>query len=132
VGEVTDAVDHLIVLETGPEVVTGSTRMKAGSATKMTLNMITTTLMVRSGKVYQNLMVDVKASNEKLRDRAARIIATITGLPREDAFALLDKGGGQVKPAVVMHELGVGLAEAIRILDSEHGNLGGALRHKPA
>ncbi|MBC7772304.1 MAG: N-acetylmuramic acid 6-phosphate etherase [Pyrinomonadaceae bacterium] len=130
VERVSHAVDHLIVLETGPEVVTGSTRMKAGSATKMALNMISTTLMVRSGKVYENLMVDVRASNEKLRDRAARIIATLTGLSREESFALLERGGLQVKPAVVMHELRVDFDQALRILEKENGNLGGALRHK--
>lgn len=129
IGLVSDAVDHLIVLQTGPEVVTGSTRMKAGSATKMVLNMISTTLMVRSGKVYQNLMVDVRASNEKLRDRAARIITTLTGLSRDEAFILLEKSGGQVKPAVVMHELGVGFDEAMRILSTAGGNLGQALSH---
>lgn len=97
------AADHLIVLETGPEVLTGSTRMKAGTATKLALNTITTTLMVRSGRVYQNLMVDMRASNAKLRDRAARIISTLTGLERTAALVLLDRADGAVKTAVVMH-----------------------------
>ncbi len=99
--------DHLIVIATGPELLTGSTRLKAGTATKLALNTISTTLMIRSGRVYQNLMVDLRASNDKLRDRAARIIATITGLPRADAIALLDKAGGTVKTAIVMHARGV-------------------------
>jgi N-acetylmuramic acid 6-phosphate etherase len=97
--------DHLIVLETGPEVLTGSTRMKAGTATKLALNTISTTLMIRSGRVYQNLMVDLRATNAKLRDRAARIISTLTALDRTAAFDLLDRAGGEVKVAIVMHHL---------------------------
>ncbi|HZW11128.1 MAG TPA: N-acetylmuramic acid 6-phosphate etherase [Phycisphaerales bacterium] len=97
--------DHLIVLPTGPEVLTGSTRMKAGTATKLALNTISTTLMVRTGRVYENLMVDLRATNDKLRDRAARIIAALTGLPRDDALALLHGAGGRVKTAVLMHRL---------------------------
>ena len=91
--------DHLIVLATGPEPLTGSTRMKAGTATKLALNAISTALMVRLGKVYGNLMVDVRATNAKLRDRAARIVATLTGLDRAASFALLDRAGGAVKTA---------------------------------
>jgi N-acetylmuramic acid 6-phosphate etherase len=117
-------VDHLLVLETGPEVITGSTRMKAGTATKLALNTISTTLMVRSGRVFQNLMVDLRASNIKLRDRAARIISTITGLPREDSLALLDAAGGSVKPAVVMHIRKVTAAEAESMLAAAQGRLG--------
>ena len=105
-------VDHLIVLETGPEVITGSTRMKAGTATKLALNTISTTLMIRSGRVYENLMVDLRATNAKLRDRAARIISTLTTLPREEAFHLLDRAGGEVKTAIVMHARQVDRAEA--------------------
>lgn len=106
--------DHLIAIETGPEVLTGSTRMKAGTATKLALNAISTTLMIRSGRVYQNLMVDLRASNVKLRDRAARIVSTLTNLSRDDAFALLEKAGGSVKVAVVMQRLSMprDLAEA--------------------
>ncbi|MDA3961439.1 MAG: N-acetylmuramic acid 6-phosphate etherase [Planctomycetota bacterium] len=105
-------VGHLLCVDTGPEVLTGSTRMKAGTATKLVLNTISTTLMIRSGRVYQNLMVDLKASNDKLRDRAARIVASITGLDRSASFALLDRAGGRVKCAVVMHHLGCGRTEA--------------------
>ncbi len=92
--------DHLIVLPTGPEVLTGSTRMKAGSATKMALNIISTALMVRAGRVRENLMIDLRATNEKLRDRAARIIATLTGLTREESLGALDRAGGSVRRAI--------------------------------
>ncbi|GMV26543.1 MAG: N-acetylmuramic acid 6-phosphate etherase [Phycisphaerae bacterium] len=119
--------DHFIVLKTGPEVLTGSTRMKAGTATKMTLNTISTTLMVRSGRVYQNLMVDVKATNDKLRDRAARIIATLTGLDRPACFELLEASGGVVKTAVVMHARGVDRAAAESLLRAADGRLGKVL-----
>lgn len=105
-GPVADA-DHVLVLKTGPEVLTGSTRMKAGTATKLALNTISTALMVRSGRVYQNLMVDVRATNAKLRDRAARIISTLTNLDRAQSLALLDEAGGSVKVGVVMHALGL-------------------------
>ena len=97
--------DHLILLPTGPEVLTGSTRLKAGTATKLALNTISTTLMIQTGRVYQNLMVDLRATNDKLRDRAARIITTLTDLPREDALALLDAADSRVKTAIVMHKL---------------------------
>lgn len=120
--------DHLIVLRTGPEVITGSTRMKAGTATKLALNTISTTLMVRAGKVYENLMVDVRASNDKLKDRAARIVATLTGLEREAAFALLERAAWSVKAAVVMEWLGVGQAEAERRLEAARGRLGEVLK----
>jgi N-acetylmuramic acid 6-phosphate etherase len=116
--------DHLIVLATGPEVVTGSTRLKAGTATKLALNSISTALMVRLGKVYGNLMVDVRASNVKLRDRAARIITALTDASRDEAFALLDAADGQVKVAVVMRRLGVDAATARARLDAVHGRLG--------
>tara|TARA_R110000868_G_scaffold119469_1_gene316547 strand:+ start:256058 stop:256990 length:933 start_codon:yes stop_codon:yes gene_type:complete len=115
--------DVLIALETGAEVVTGSTRMKAGTATKMVLNMITTSAMVHSGKVYGHLMVDLRATNDKLRDRAARIISQITGLERDDAFTLLDRADGRVKPALVMHAKSVALDEATQLIDQHHGQL---------
>jgi len=120
-------IDHLIVIETGPEVITGSTRMKAGTATKLALNTITTTLMIRSGRVYQNLMVDLCATNDKLRDRAARIIATLTGLDRNDSFSLLSDAGGKVKTAVLMYELGLSREKAEAILNEYGGRLDRAL-----
>ena len=95
-----DGADHCIELATGPEVLTGSTRMKAGTATKLVLNTISTTLMIRAGRVYENLMVDVKASNDKLRDRAARIISEITGLSRQDAFQELARHQFNTKAAL--------------------------------
>lgn len=119
--------DQLLILKTGPEVLTGSTRMKAGTATKLTLNIISTTLMIRMGKVYQNLMVDLKASNIKLRDRAARIVSTLTGLSREDCFTLVDDAGGSVKTAVVMHRAGLDKQAAESKLAAANGHLAAAL-----
>jgi N-acetylmuramic acid 6-phosphate etherase len=114
---------HLVVLACGPEVLTGSTRMKAGTATKLALNTISTTLMVRAGKVYQNLMVDVRASNAKLRDRAARILSALTGLERQAAFDALLAAGGAVTTAVVMQRLSLGRAAAEEALRASHGRL---------
>jgi N-acetylmuramic acid 6-phosphate etherase len=117
------AADHLIVVDTGPEVLTGSTRMKAGTATKLVLNTISTTLMVRSGRVYQNLMVDLRATNAKLRDRAGRIVATLTGLDRQASLELLDQAGGLVKTAVVMARLNICRMEAEARLSAAAGRL---------
>lgn len=119
--------DHLIVIETGPEVLTGSTRMKAGTATKLALNTISTTLMVRTGRVFENLMVDLRATNAKLRDRAARIVSTLTALPRDAAFALLDRAGGSVKVAVVMQRLSCPRDAAEARLAAAQGRLDRAL-----
>lgn len=121
------ACDHLIVLPTGPEVLTGSTRMKAGTATKLALNTISTTLMIRSGRVYQNLMVDLRASNAKLRDRAARIVTMLTDLPRENAFSLLDSAAGSVKCAVLMHRRSLTRDAAETALAAAGGRLDVAL-----
>jgi len=120
-------VDHLIVIDTGPELVTGSTRMKAGTATKLALNTITTTLFVRLGKVHDNLMVDVRATNDKLRDRAARIVGELTGAPRHECLALLDAAGGSAKTAVVMRVRGVSRAGAEAALAAAGGSLRAAL-----
>lgn len=119
--------DHLITLRTGPELLTGSTRMKAGTATKLVLNTISTALMVRSGRVYENLMVDMRATNAKLRDRAARIVSTLTGLDRPAALALLDSCAGEVKTAVVAHRLTLAPDEARRRLEAHAGRLERAL-----
>lgn len=121
-------VGHLVLAETGPEVLTGSTRMKAGTATKLILNTVSTTLMIRAGRVYENLMVDLRATNDKLRDRAARIVSTLTLLPREEAFALLARAGGSVKTAVVMHRLGLSRERAEERLAAGGGRLDGALK----
>jgi N-acetylmuramic acid 6-phosphate etherase len=108
-------------------VLTGSTRMKAGSATKMVLNILSTTLMIRSGRVYQNLMVDLRASNAKLRDRAARILVTLLSLDRPSALDLLDRAQGSVKLAVVMGKLGLDAQQAQARLAAAQGRLAVAL-----
>ncbi len=123
------AVDHLIVIDTGPEVLTGSTRMKAGTATKLALNTISTTLMVRSGRVFENLMVDVRASNAKLRDRAARIVVALTGLDRAAGLSLLERAGWSVKTAVVMHRRSLPRELAESALAAAEGRLDRALAH---
>jgi len=102
----------LISLRVGPEVVAGSTRLKAGTATKMALNMLTTAAMVRVGKVYGNLMVDVQSTSAKLRDRARRIVGAVTGLDGAAADALLRRAKGSVKMAIVMQKAGLTYAEA--------------------
>jgi len=117
----TDVAVHLVELLVGPEVLTGSTRMKAGTATKLALNMISTTTMVQLGKAWGNLMVDVRASNIKLRDRAARIITSQTGLSRDQALALLDQAQGRVKHALVMAKRRVGYEEADGLLVQAFG-----------
>jgi len=120
-------VDVVIRPITGPEIVTGSTRLKAGTATKLILNAITTIAMVQLGKVYGNLMVDLKASNVKLRDRAARIVATVTGVSREEAFEWVEKAGGHVKVAIVMQKRSVSREEALELLERSQENLRDAI-----
>jgi N-acetylmuramic acid 6-phosphate etherase len=124
-------VEILIQPVTGPEVVTGSTRMKAGTATKLVLNMITTGAMVRLGKTFGNLMVDLRATNVKLVDRSQRIVMEVCGLPRDDARALLDRAGGVVKTAIVMHFLGGSRAEAERALAESGGVIRRAIGRNP-
>lgn len=124
-------VRHHIIIDTGPEIITGSTRMKAGTATKLVLNTITTTLMVHLGKVHENLMVDLRATNDKLRDRAARIVSTLTGLPRNDAFALLDRAAGSCKAAIVMHRRHCSLPDAEARLAQAQGRLRDAINAVP-
>jgi len=106
---------------TGPEVITGSTRMKAGTATKLILNMLTTASMIKMGKVYENLMVDLHAKNVKLIDRAERIIMTITDLDRDAADKLLKKAKGNVKSAIVMYKLQTDYEDARKKLDEYEG-----------
>ncbi len=120
--------DHLIVLRTGAELLTGSTRLKAGSATKLALNIITTTLFVRLGKVYSNLMVDLCATNEKLTDRAIRILIELCPeLERGESARLLDRANGELKTAIVMQRLGVEVEHAGRLLAENQGILRHAL-----
>jgi N-acetylmuramic acid 6-phosphate etherase len=123
-----EAVDLMITTVVGPEVITGSTRLKAGTATKMVLNMLTTGTMIRLGKTYGNLMVDVTATNEKLRDRSTRIVAELTSLSCEDAAALLDFCGGEVKTAIVSQRLSVSPKHARQRLMACGGHLRAALR----
>ena len=117
------AIDHLISLPVGAEVITGSTRMKAGTATKLVLNMISTTVMVQLGKVWGNLMIDLRATNAKLRDRAARILAPQCDLTREQSLALLDAAGGLVKVALVMGKRGLSREAAEALLEEHHQQL---------
>jgi N-acetylmuramic acid 6-phosphate etherase len=120
--ELLRAHDVVIAPLVGPEVITGSTRMKAGTATKMVLNTLTTGAMVRLGKVYGNLMVDLQVTCQKLRDRGERILSEALGLSRVEAAVLLDEAEGHVKTAIVMGRLGIDAVEARRRLD-EHGGV---------
>lgn len=123
-----DDADVSIRVLTGPEIITGSTRLKAGIATKMTLNMISTLAMTRLGKVYGNLMVDVNALGcEKLRDRATRIVMRLTELPREQATAALEAADWSVKAAVLMARTRVSLSAAREQLTRHAGDLRAAL-----
>jgi len=115
--------DVVIAPLVGPEVITGSTRMKAGTATKMVLNTITTSSMVKLGKVFGNLMVDLQVTCEKLRDRGQRILMETVGLEREQAALLLDRADGHVKTAIVMAKLGIDRHDARRRLDEANGVL---------
>lgn len=107
----------------GPEIITGSTRLKAGTAQKMILNMLSTATMIRLGKVYGNLMVDLKVTNQKLADRARRIICEVTGVAPEEAARLLEQTGSRVKPAIVVALLGVSPEEAVARLEAANGML---------
>jgi len=119
-----DRADVSIRVLVGPEVITGSTRLKAGTATKMVLNMMTTVSMVQIGKVYGNLMVDVDTStNSKLVDRGARIIAAVTSLGRQEALKLLHEAHGRVKTAIVMHSRKVDRQTAERLLAEHDGKV---------
>jgi N-acetylmuramic acid 6-phosphate etherase len=116
-----EEVDVIIRPITGPEVITGSTRMKAGTATKLVLNTLTTASMIKMGKVYENLMVDLQVKNEKLKDRAERIIMTITDLDRDSAQKLLAKAKGNVKTAIVMHKMQIDYEDAKKKLNECEG-----------
>ena len=116
-------VDHIISIIVGPEVISGSTRMKAGTATKMVLNMITTTLMIKLNKTYGNLMVDLKASNEKLWDRGTRIIQHLTDLSYDDSLKLLQSADGEVKTAIVMEKLKMEAGDTREKLNENKGSL---------
>jgi len=115
--------DIIVALETGPEVLTGSTRLKAGTATKMALNAITTAAFVARGKVYGNFMVDLQATNEKLKARAQRIVAAVCGCPNGDATLAIEAAGGSVKLAIAMKKLGLARADAEARLKKAGGRL---------
>ena len=114
--ELQNFVDLLIAPSVGPEIIAGSTRLKAGTATKMVLNMLTTISMIKWGKTYGNLMVDVKTGSEKLKDRAKRIVNVVTGLGPAEAEALLKRARWNVKAAIVMEKAGLTLPQAMKRL----------------
>lgn len=126
--EVSSHVDHPIEVVVGPEVVAGSTRLKAGTAQKMVLNMISTATMVRLGKTYQNLMVDLVTTNAKLEERALRMVCRATGQDRSVAEAALGAAGGHVKVAVLMVRAAVDADEAEALLQRSGGHLRAALQ----
>lgn len=120
-GSVADAAELVIAPDTGPEVVAGSTRMKAGTAQKLVLNMISTTAMIRTGHTYRNLMVDLRTSNSKLRTRARRIVSEATGVDPNTAARALAQADGEVKTAIVMLAADVAAGEARQRLTRKHG-----------
>jgi len=128
VSELSEVSDVLIAPVVGPEIISGSTRLKAGTATKMVLNMISTGTMIRIGKTYGNWMVDLRATNVKLKDRSIRIVSGITGLDRERAESLLARCDGEVKTAIVSQALGVEKIEAQRRLKVAGGRLRTAIQ----
>ncbi|HET9381606.1 MAG TPA: N-acetylmuramic acid 6-phosphate etherase [Streptomyces sp.] len=125
------AAEHGIEIVVGPELVTGSTRLKAGTAQKLVLNMISTITMIRLGKTFGNLMVDVRASNEKLRARSRRIVALATGAPEEEIEAALTATGGEVKNAILTLLAEVDAPTAARLLEETDGHLRKALARRP-
>ena len=126
-----DAIDIPIVIVVGPEVVTGSTRMKSGTATKLALNIISTGAMIRIGKTFGNLMVDLRATNAKLIDRSERIVAEVCGVSRDVARTALKAADGSVKRAIVMQLLHVDAAAADAALDDAHGVIRRAVNVSP-
>ncbi|WP_405931924.1 N-acetylmuramic acid 6-phosphate etherase [Streptomyces sp. NBC_00827] len=125
------AADHGIEVVVGPELLTGSTRLKAGTAQKLVLNMLSTITMIRLGKTYGNLMVDVRASNEKLRARSRRIVALATGATDEEIEQALAATDGEVKNAILTILGGVDGPTAARLLEESHGHLRAALAAAP-
>ena len=121
--ELLQAHDVVIAPLVGPEVITGSTRMKSGTATKMVLNMISTGAMVRTGKVYGNLMVDLQVTCQKLQDRGERILIETLGVSRDEATRLLDASGGHVKTAIVMSRLSLDAEAARKRLEQAGGSI---------
>ena len=122
------AADYAIQPLTGPEIITGSTRLRAGTATKLVLNMISTAVMVRLGHVYGNLMVNVQPTNSKLQDRARRIIQETTGVSFERASELLEQAGRNERTAIVMEKKSLPREAAEELLARAHGTLAEVLR----
>jgi N-acetylmuramic acid 6-phosphate etherase len=120
--------DVVIAPRVGPEVLTGSTRLKAGTAQKLVLNMLTTGAMVRLGKVYENLMVDLRTASRKLEERTKRVFMTITGASYDETGPWLKRAGGSLKVAIVMRRAGVTRAEAVRRLKEAQGWVREAIR----
>jgi N-acetylmuramic acid 6-phosphate etherase len=129
--QLSDSVDHPIEVVVGPEFISGSTRLKAGTAQKLVLNMISTIAMVRLGKTFGNLMVDLQATNEKLRARAVRIIAYAAAADEAVASTALAAAGGDTRVAIVAVRLGIDTGEARRRLDEHNGNIRRALEERP-
>jgi N-acetylmuramic acid 6-phosphate etherase len=125
-----NAVDVAICAEVGPEVVMGSTRMKSGTAQKLILNMITTTAMIRLGKIYENMMIDLQMTNKKLVERSKKIVMTITGLDYDAAEKYLNDAGGHVKTALVMIKANVSYGEATARLLKANGFVRAAIEGK--
>lgn len=123
-----EAVQFPIELSTGPEILTGSTRLKAGTAQKLVLNMISTSVMIRLGKVYENLMVDVQATNEKLKQRVQRIVMDATGVEFNEAASLVKEANGHAKTAIVMYKTGLSAASATTLLEQSRGVIQTALQ----
>ena len=123
--------DVLILPKVGPEALTGSTRMKAGTATKLVLNTISTAAMIRQGRAYGNLMVDLMAWSDKLRDRGERIVMECAGVDRSAARRAIEAAGGSVKLAIVMTKRRLGKAEAARLLEQAGGFVRGAAGDPP-
>ena len=128
----TDTCDVVILPVVGPEALTGSTRLKAGTATKLVLNTLTTGAMIRLGKVYGNLMVDLMALSDKLKDRGERIVMECAGVDRAKARAAIEQAGGSVKVAIVMTKAGIRREEAERVLKEAGGFVRRAVGDPPA
>jgi N-acetylmuramic acid 6-phosphate etherase len=125
--ELQNFVDLIIAPAVGPEIIAGSTRLKAGTATKMVLNMLTTITMIRVGKTYGNLMVDVQTGSEKLKDRARRIVVAVTGITPDEAGEILPRAKWNVKAAIVMKKAGLTYPQALRRLNDAEGFIRTAL-----
>ncbi len=127
--ELAKGIDVAICPEVGPEVIMGSTRMKSGTAQKLVLNMITTAAMIRIGKVYENMMIDLQLTNQKLKERAKRVVMTITGIGYEAAADYLEKADGQVKTALVMIKANIPKNEALDRLQKADGFVRSAIKN---